>query len=72
LHFDRGTKVSLYAAAGIPEVWIVDLERRRVLVHRQPDGDLYREAFVIDQGSLSPAAFPDVALRIDEIFGEPQ
>ncbi|MGE3595957.1 MAG: Uma2 family endonuclease [Dehalococcoidia bacterium] len=72
LHFDRGTKLPLYAAAGIPEVWIVDLERRRVLVHRQPDGDLFREAFVIDQGSLSPSAFPDVALRVDEIFGKPR
>lgn len=72
LHFDRGTKLPMYAAAGIPEVWIVDLERRRVLVHRGPDGDLYREAIVIDQGSISPAAFPDVALQLDEIFGESQ
>jgi Uma2 family endonuclease len=72
LHFDRGTKLPLYAAAGIPEVWIVDLERRRVLVHRQPDGDLYREAVVVDDGSLSPLAFPDATLRLDEIFGGPR
>jgi Uma2 family endonuclease len=72
LHFDRGTKLPLYAAAGIPEVWIVDLERRRVLVHRQPDGDLYREAIVVDDGSLSPLAFPDVALHLEDIFGEPR
>jgi Uma2 family endonuclease len=72
LYYDRGTKLPLYAAAGIPEVWIVDLERRRVLVHRRPDGDLYREAIVIDDGSLSPLAFPDIALPLPEIFGSPR
>jgi Uma2 family endonuclease len=69
LPYDRETKLPLYAAAGIPEVWIVDLQRRRVLVHRQPDGDLYREAVVIDQGTLTPLAFPDLALPLTEIFG---
>jgi Uma2 family endonuclease len=67
--WDRGTKLPIYAAAGIPEVWIVDLERRRILVHRLPDGDLYREAIVIDAGALAPSAFPDLAITMDEIFG---
>lgn len=67
--YDRGTKLPLYAAAGIPEVWIVDIPHRRVLVHRRPDGDLYREALVIDQGEIAPVAFPDLTISIDEIFG---
>jgi Uma2 family endonuclease len=67
--YDHGTKVPIYAAAGIPEVWVVDLVRRRVLVHRSPDGDLYREALVIDRGTLPPVAFPDLAISVDEIFG---
>lgn len=69
LPYDRETKLPLYAAAGIPEVWIVDLQRRRVLVHRRPDGDMYREAIVIDDGSLSPVAFPDLAIEMSEVFG---
>jgi len=69
LPYDRGTKLPLYAAAGIPEVWIFDLERRRVLVHRHPDGDLYREALVIDTGTITPLAFPDLTITMDEIFG---
>jgi Uma2 family endonuclease len=38
---DLSRKVTLYAAAGVPEYWVVDLMRRMV-VHRRPDGGLYR------------------------------
>lgn len=69
LPYDRQIKLPRYAAAGIPEVWIVDLAAGRVLVHRQPTDDLYREARVIDQGALSPVAFPDIALRLEEFLG---
>ena len=66
---DRGIKLGLYAGVGIPEVWIVDLQRRRVLVHRRPVGDMYAEAVVVDQGTLAPAAFPDASVTVDEVFG---
>jgi len=34
---DRRYKRSLYARAGIPEYWIVDLDRERLEVHREPE-----------------------------------
>jgi Uma2 family endonuclease len=36
LQFDRTTKAALYARAGIPEYWIVNLADRVLEVHRQP------------------------------------
>ena len=36
LAFDRGPKARLYAAAGIPEYWIVNLVDRQVEVHTDP------------------------------------
>ncbi len=36
LTFDRNEKASLYAKAGIPEYWIVDVVHQRVEVYRQP------------------------------------
>ena len=33
---DRDVKVPLYAAHGIPEYWLIDLDARKVLVHRDP------------------------------------
>jgi Uma2 family endonuclease len=37
LRFDRGAKATVYAAARIPEYWIVDAEARRVEVYREPE-----------------------------------
>lgn len=40
--FDLSRKAILYARAGVPEYWVVDLVRRMLVVHRQPDGTQYR------------------------------
>lgn len=39
--FDLGRKATLYARAGVPEYWVLDLGRRRLVVHRQPQGGEY-------------------------------
>lgn len=38
---DLGRKSQLYAAAGVQEYWVVDLEDKRVLMHEHPDADGY-------------------------------
>jgi len=70
LRFDRNVKLPLYAAAGIPEVWLVDLPRKRVFVYQQPEAGGYgRTTIVSISGSLSPSAFPDLLLPIAQIVG---
>ncbi len=41
LPFDRNHKQRLYARAGIPEYWIVNLSSRRLEVYRDPGSDSY-------------------------------
>lgn len=36
LFYDTTTKAELYAAAGVPEYWVVDVEHRQLLVFRDP------------------------------------
>ncbi len=70
LRFDRETKLPIYAAAAIQEVWIVDLEGRRVEVFRQPEGRDYRETVTLtDEHMLSPGAFPDLSLPVKQLLG---
>jgi len=69
LLFDRDFKLPLYAAAGIPEVWIVDLDARRVLVFRLPEGGSCREVATFEKGGSAPVAFPDVILGLDSFLG---
>jgi Uma2 family endonuclease len=34
--FDLSRKALLYAAAGVPEYWVLDLQRRRLVAHLEP------------------------------------
>ncbi len=40
LRLDRGLKLRLYAHAGVPDYWIVNLADRVLEVHREPSGGL--------------------------------
>ncbi len=42
LAYDRDVKLPRYARAGVPEVWIVDLEGRGVESHSDPSAEDYR------------------------------
>ena len=41
LKIDSEIKPPLYAGAGIPDYWVVDVDARRVIVHRNPTTDGY-------------------------------
>jgi Uma2 family endonuclease len=69
LGYDRDTKVPLYAAAGIPEVWIADLQGDRLRVFRDPDAGEYRRVEVLTRNdSVAPLAFPDLLFSVDELL----
>lgn len=52
LDHDLKVKLPLYAKAGIPEVWVVDLVREKVHVFRKPQGEDYGEAQALEDGEL--------------------
>jgi Uma2 family endonuclease len=71
LERDRGPKLSFYARAGIVEVWIVNVEAREIEVYRQPSGDRYTEVQHLRDGKVTPLAFPDETIDIEDILGPP-
>ena len=44
---DLGRKAAIYAAAGIPDYWVLDLADRRLVVHRAPVEDRYTDIVVL-------------------------
>ena len=67
--YDRTVKLPLYARAGVPEVWIVDLTHDVVEVFRQPSPSGYVSTQRIERGgTIAPAAFPDVVVTVAEIL----
>lgn len=68
LAYDRDVKLPLYSSFGIPEVWIIDLKRRRLTVYREPRADGYALARTVEHDeSVAPLAFPDLALSLGEL-----
>lgn len=70
LKFDRQEKAALYARADVPEYWVVNLADRIIERHTEPAGDAYARLTPFRSGeTVAPLAFPDVGLRVDEVFG---
>jgi Uma2 family endonuclease len=72
VRYDRNIKLPRFAAAGIPEVWIEDLNSDVLLVYRDSQGDQYRTVLTLRRGeSVSPTAFPDIRFALDDLLGDP-
>lgn len=69
IEYDRRTKLPLYAAIGVGEVWLVNLADDRIEACSEPTPDGYRVTRRHGLGeSLSPAALPDLILETDAII----
>lgn len=67
---DRRVKLPKYAAAGIPEAWLVNLPRNSIEVHREPRDGRYQQVNVYRRGdSIAVVALPDVVIAVDSILG---
>lgn len=62
-YVDRVRKLPLYAAARVPEYWIVDLNRDCVDVHRMPVGNRYTEMATVPAGGC--LTVPEAGLVVD-------
>lgn len=69
LRYDRGTKLPLYAQAGVPEVWIVAVEEHVLDVYREPvEGAYAGHTRLTAADTVAPAAFPDVVLSVGDLL----
>jgi Uma2 family endonuclease len=69
LLLDRTVKLPIYAAAGIVEVWIVDLGASRIEVYSRPEQGAYSESrSVRGEEALTPVAVPELRLRVSDIL----
>ncbi len=66
---DRDVKLPLYAAAGIPETWLMNLPEDRIEVYRDPAPEGYRSITLVPRdGAVTPLAFLDVAIPCAELL----
>jgi Uma2 family endonuclease len=71
LSHDRSVKTRVYARAGVPVYWIVDVTGRRVEVHTDPDPATgrYRSTVILKAGdTLTTSSLPGLSIPVNAIF----
>jgi len=66
---DVEVKPDIYAAAGVPEYWVVDLKKKEIQVRiLSKRGKYGLRPKIIKRGKLSPKAFPDIEIDVGEFL----
>lgn len=76
LEIDCGIKAELYAAAGVPEYWVIDVNDPRLLVYRDPVADAssprgfrYDTTFALNVAdTVTPVAMPTATIRVADML----
>jgi Uma2 family endonuclease len=69
LAFDLRAKASLYAAAGIPEYWVVDVRGRQLHLLRDPRQGAYESVRVLQETELASAPGHDATASVASLLG---
>jgi Uma2 family endonuclease len=73
LAYERDIKLTLYARAGIPEVWIIDLAAPMLHIHRAPAGEVYTDVAEIAAPAPVPlAALSEITVDLSGLFASSQ
>ena len=68
LRKDINEKKRVYAAAGIAEYWVVNLQIPELIVFRDLVGDSYQTETKWATGTISPLSFPDLQIDVTQLF----
>ena len=69
LAFDLGVKARLYARAGIADYWVIDINGRRIISHRDPVAGGFRTIRTYSAGErLAPLAVPEAEILVEELL----
>lgn len=68
-HYDRTIKLPLYAAAGIPETWIVDLIDGTIERYTEPRDGRYQQVARAGRGeTMTSIILPAIVVPVDDVL----
>jgi len=68
--YDREEKVPLYAEAGIPEMWLVNLPEGVIEIYTEPVDGVYSSVRQVMRGGvLTSASLPGLSIRAEDVLG---
>ena len=70
VRYDSKVKASLYAEAGIPEYWILNVKKDVLVIHTQPADGTYCQIRVVQRGeTVHLQKLPNIDFPVEEILG---
>lgn len=67
--YDLGLKALLYAAAKIPEYWVIDLQTQKLVVHLEPKKGKYQRVHRFGKGrEVTSSVAPKVTVKVATVF----
>jgi Uma2 family endonuclease len=67
---DRRVKIPLYARAGIPEVWLVNIPEERIEIYSDPEGESYGQIKRFGRGRRARSrTLEGLSVGVDEVLG---
>ncbi len=69
LNYDMAVKSQIYGRAGIPEMWVLNLQGDCIERFQEPGTEGYAQHTVLRRGEkVSPVSLPDVELAVEELL----
>ncbi len=68
LRKDINEKKRVYAAAGIQEYWVVNLQAPELIIFRDLESGTYKSETKLATGNISPLSFPDLQIDVSKLF----
>lgn len=68
--YDRKEKIPRYAAAGIPEAWLIDVTNQVIEQHTLPGRSRYQNVRILEwDDTLTAQALPGLQIKVEQVFG---
>jgi Uma2 family endonuclease len=64
LRIDLVRKARIYATGNVPEYWVLDVDRRELIVHRAPHDGAYTDARILDEHDTVTAVGLDLTVPV--------
>ncbi len=68
LRIDLVRKARIYATGGVPEYWVLDVERRALVVHRTPVHSCYTDIRTLGEDETATAVALDLAVPVSSLL----
>jgi Uma2 family endonuclease len=69
LAYDREVKLPVYAQSGVPECWLVEVEKKEIQAYWGPAGDTYRFSHLVRKGETLQARHLPFEAAVDAVTG---